>query len=379
MFLKKAFYRIVLFINLIFATGLLLSYISVYVNPSLFWPAAFFGLVYPFLLLANVLFMILWLVRLKKEFLISLIIILLGWGYIKRVVSFHGKSLEKETTETIIDAEGSDIENKSSINLLSYNVRLFNIFNHSKDKNAGERILELISEEMPDLCCLQELYIDSKKGVSLEELKKSLSSTPYSNIAWANRFGKIKHYGIATFSKFPMINKGIIRYPNSKNISIYSDIVVAEDTLRIYNNHLQSVRFKKRNFDFLVNLDLQSEEETILELRDISSRLKTAYIKRAEQADILSEHIKKSPYHVIVCGDFNDTPVSYSYRKIKGDLNDAFTVSGKGLGNTYSGTFPKVRIDYIFYSDEFSVFNFQTTKVEYSDHYPVSCSLRLHR
>ncbi|MBE9512003.1 MAG: endonuclease/exonuclease/phosphatase family protein [Bacteroidetes bacterium] len=323
--------------------------------------------------------MILWLVKLKKELLISLIIIMIGWGYIKRVVSFHGNSLDKETRETIIDAEGSDIENKNSINLLSYNVRLFNIFNQSKDENAGERILELISGMKPDLCCLQELYIDNKRGISLEELKKNLSSTPYSNIAWANRVGKKGYYGIATFSKFPMVNKGVIRYPNSKNISIYSDIVIDEDTLRIYNNHLQSVRFNRRNFNFLVNLDLQSEEETILELRDISSRLKNAYIKRAEQADILSEHIQNSPYHVIVCGDFNDTPVSYSYRKIKGDLNDAFTVSGRGLGNTYSGTFPKVRIDYIFYSDEFSVFNFQTTKVKYSDHYPVSCSLRFHQ
>jgi len=361
---------------LIFAAGLLLSYVSVYVNPSIFWPAAFFGLVYPYLLLANVLFIILWLVRLKKEFLISLIIILLGWGYIKRVVSFHGKKLEKETTETIIDAEGSDIENNTNISLLSYNVRLFNIFNQSKEKNAGERILELIAGEKPDLCCLQELYIDNEKGLSLEELKKNFSSTSYSNIAWASRFDENRHYGIATFSKFPMVNKGVIRYPDSKNISIYSDIVVSEDTLRIYNNHLQSVRFVKRNIDFLVNLDLQVEEETILELRDISSRLKNAYIKRAEQTDILSEHIRNSPYRVIVCGDFNDTPVSYAYRKIKGDLNDAFTVSGRGLGNTYSGTFPKVRIDYIFYSDEFSSFNFQTTKVKYSDHYPVSCSLR---
>ena len=374
--MKKILYRILLFINLIFAAGLLLSYMSVYVNPSIFWPVAFFGLVYPFLLLANVLFMIMWLVRLKKEFLISLIIILLGWGYIKRVVSFQGKSLDKETMETIIDTDGSDIENKTNINLLSYNVRLFNIFNQSKDKNAGEKILELISGKNPDLCCLQELYIDNEKGISLEELTKNLSLTPYSNIVWANKIGKKEYYGIATFSKFPMVNKGAIRYPDSKNISIYSDIVIAEDTLRIYNNHLQSVRFKKRNIDFLENLDLQSEEETILELRDISSRLKNAYIKRAEQADILSEHIRNSPYRVIVCGDFNDTPVSYVYRKIKGDLNDAFTLSGRGLGNTYSGTFPKVRIDYIFYSDEFSVFNFRTTKVEYSDHYPVSCSLR---
>lgn len=319
--------------------------------------------------------MIFWLVKLKKEFLISLIIIMIGWGYIKRAVSFHGKSLDKETGEIILNTKSS-IEQANTINLLSYNVRLFNIFNHSKDKNAREKIFELISDKKPDLCCLQELYIDNKKGISLEELKQKLSSTPYSNIAWADRFGKNKHYGIATFSKFPMVNKGVIRYPDSKNISIYSDIAFIEDTIRIYNNHLQSVRFIKRNIDFLVNLDLQSEEETILELRDISSRLKNAYIKRAKQADILSKHIENSPYPVIVCGDFNDTPVSYTYRKIKGDLNDAFTVSGKGLGNTYSGTFPKVRIDYIFYSDEFSGFNYQTIKVEYSDHYPISCSLR---
>lgn len=373
--MKKILNRILLFINLIFAAGLLLSYISVYVNPSLFWPAAFFGLVYLYLLFANILFMIFWLVKLKKEFLISLIIIMIGWGYIKRAVSFHGKSLDKETGEIILNTESS-IEQANTINLLSYNVRLFNIFNHSKDKNAREKIFELISDKKPDLCCLQELYIDNKKGISLEELKQKLSSTPYSNIAWADRFGKNKHYGIATFSKFPMVNKGVIRYPDSKNISIYSDIAFIEDTIRIYNNHLQSVRFIKRNIDFLVNLDLQSEEETILELRDISSRLKNAYIKRAKQADILSKHIENSPYPVIVCGDFNDTPVSYTYRKIKGDLNDAFTVSGKGLGNTYSGTFPKVRIDYIFYSDEFSGFNYQTIKVEYSDHYPISCSLR---
>jgi len=351
---------------------------SVYVNPSIFWPAAFFGLVFPFLLLVNVLFMILWLVRLRKEFLISLIIILLGWGYIKRVVNFHGKTLEKETTEITTEAKGSEIDNNTSINLLSYNVRLFNIFKQSKDEKAGEKIIELISERKPDLCCMQELYIDNKNGISLKELKNNLSLMPYSNIVWACRFDENKHYGIATFSKFPMINKGVIKYPDSKNISIFSDIVIDEDTLRIYNNHLQSVRFVKRNFDFLENLDLQTEEETIFEIRDISLRLKSAYIKRAEQADILSEHIQNSPYRVIVCGDFNDTPVSYTYRKIKGDLNDAFTVSGRGFGNTYSGTFPKVRIDYIFYSDEFTVFNFQTKNVEYSDHYPVSCELSFH-
>lgn len=375
--MKKILYRIILYANIVFAAALLLSYLSSRINPSVFWIAAFPGLIYPYLLAANILFVIVWIVKLKKEFLISLIIIFLGWGYVKQVFSFHRKDRDEGKGENAIYRKDNISAEKKSINILSYNVRLFNIFKQSKDANTDKKILELIANKKPDICCLQELYIDKKKGISLEELTKNLSSAPYSNIEWISSTGNDKHYGIATFSKFPQINKRVIRYPDSKNISIFSDVKIGKDTLRIFNNHLQSVRFKKQNIDFMVNFDLQSEEETIIELRDISSRLKTAYIKRGEQAKILADYIEKSPYPVVVCGDFNDTPVSYSYRKIKNGLNDAFTSSGTGLGNTYTGTFPKVRIDYILHSKDLSSSNFRIRKVEYSDHYPVSCSLYL--
>lgn len=109
------------------------------------------------------------------------------------------------------------------------------------------------------------------------------------------------------------------------------------------------------------------------EIKDISYRLKYAFKKRAHQADVLTEHIQSSPYPVIVCGDFNDTPVSYSYRKIRKDLVDAYIKSGRGIGNTYSGVFPSYRIDYILHSRDIQSVGFETIKVNYSDHYPVSC------
>ena len=109
------------------------------------------------------------------------------------------------------------------------------------------------------------------------------------------------------------------------------------------------------------------------EIKDISHRLKYAFRKRAHQADVLSDHIHTSPYPVIVCGDFNDTPVSYTYHKIRGDLVDAFIESGRGIGNTYSGMFPSYRIDYILHSRNLRSGGFETVRVDYSDHFPVSC------
>jgi endonuclease/exonuclease/phosphatase family metal-dependent hydrolase len=109
------------------------------------------------------------------------------------------------------------------------------------------------------------------------------------------------------------------------------------------------------------------------EIKDISFRLKDAFIRRAKQANILSKKITATPYPTIVCGDFNDTPVSYTYHKIKGNLNDAFMEAGSGIGNTYVGNFPSYRIDYFLYSNDFKVKNYKVPHIKLSDHYPIVC------
>jgi len=178
-------------------------------------------------------------------------------------------------------------------------------------------------------------------------------------------------FGIATFSSYPIINKGVISFNNTLNACIFTDIKFNEDTIRVYNNHLQSIHLGNRSYAYLDSIRLRYNEEQINELKDISNRLRDAFIKRARQAERISVHIHGSPYPVIVCGDFNDTPSSFTYYKIRKNLSDAFVESGSGFGNTYSGRFPSFRIDYILHHKDINSIYFKRIRTDLSDHYPV--------
>ena len=153
-------------------------------------------------------------------------------------------------------------------------------------------------------------------------------------------------------------------------------MLIGNDTFRIYNNHLQSFRLKKIEQSFLNEITASNDKETINEVKTISLSLKKGFARRARQAQIVKENINKSPYPVIVAGDFNDTPVSYSYRKIRKGLNDSFVNSGYGAGFTYKGNYPANRIDYILYDNALINSYFEIIKVKYSDHYPIIAYFR---
>lgn len=307
-------------------------------------------------------------ILLKKELLVSLIAILLGINHLNDFIPIR---LGKTNTKGLIE------ENSHQIKLLSYNVRLFNIYEWISEDGTNQDIFNFIKSEKPDIICLQEFYSSSKKDYRPEKIKKLFSDTPYSHIHYSFKNNKNSGYGIATFSKYPIINQGTISFPKTSNEAIYTDIVIDDDTIRVYNNHLQSVHLQKRNYNFLDTLSLRYDDEHIREIKDISSRLKTAYIKRSAQVDAISAHIKSSAYPVIVCGDFNDTPISYSYRKMRKGLKDAFISSGQGAGSTYQGIFPYFRIDYIFHDQHFTPILFEKVETKLSDHYPILCIFEL--
>jgi endonuclease/exonuclease/phosphatase family metal-dependent hydrolase len=212
--------------------------------------------------------------------------------------------------------------------------------------------------------------MDNQSEFSNERFKKLFGETPYSHFEYSYRNKSERGIGLATFSRYPIVKKGTLKFENTANESMYTDIVVEGDTIRIINNHLQSVQLRANNYAFLDSLKIRYNDQNIRELHDLSSRLKQAFIKRAEQAKKVSLTIKNSPHPVIVCGDFNDTPVSYSYHKIRGKLKDAWVETGKGWGNTYSGRLP-FRIDYIFYDSYFKSLEFERVKTQLSDHYPI--------
>jgi endonuclease/exonuclease/phosphatase family metal-dependent hydrolase len=358
--LRKFFYRIFLGANILFALALILSYLSVHINPDTFAFPALFGLAYPYLLFINVIFAIAWAVVLKFEALISVVVIATGLTHFSNYIKIKKPSGDKTGT----------------FQVQSYNLRLFNYFEGSKSSISEKKILELLKNRQSDIICLQEIYIPGDPDQKEQAIKTALGGKYYAHFKVIGT-GKNHYYGIATLSKFPIVGKGDIIHEKSSSLSIYSDVLAGNDTIRIFNNHLQSFRLHRMERRFLNELTETSyDKETLNEIKSISASLRKGFIRRASQAKAVKVQIDKSPYPVIVTGDFNDTPVSYSYRKIRKGLFDAFVSSGYGAGFTYKGNYPPNRIDYILYDDALECRQFDILKVKFSDHYPIVAYFR---
>jgi len=355
--LKHFIRNIFFYLNIVIALALLISYLAPFVDPSTNYLPAFFGLAFPILLIFNVLFIIYWIAIKQVKFLLSLIIVLIGWNHISGFFQFN---LPEKSTNT-----------SKLIKVLSYNVRLFDLYNWSNNKKTRNKIFNLIKEKQADVICFQEFYQDKTNSFStLDTLVKFQNAK---NVHAAYTFSVYNKYffGIATFSKYPIVNKGKITFKNTNNICIYTDVKINQDTIRFYNNHLESIRFQLKNYNFLDSLSYKNEDERLKGLKDILKRLKRANSIRARQVDKISAHIKSSPYPVIVCGDFNDTPVSYTYHNMNNGLIDTFEEQGLGFGITYSRNFIFLRIDYLLHSPIIKAIKYQTIRKKYSDHYPI--------
>jgi endonuclease/exonuclease/phosphatase family metal-dependent hydrolase len=276
----------------------------------------------------------------------NLIILLIGIGNIS---NYFGTSPNSNSSE-------------ENTKILSYNVRLFNRYGWIPKENVRENIFAFFTEEDADILCIQEFYTPNE----IPDL-----NYPYRHIGLQN---KKSQWHMAIYSKYPQIKKKTVSIKGERmnNTCIYSDMIINEDTIRVYNIHLASNWFKNSDYLFIQN----PQKEKIKEgLKGIASRLKNSFIKRAEEVAVIKEHIKTSPYPIILCGDFNDTPLSFAYNSIKGDLVDAFTVCGKGIGDSFV-KIPALRIDYIFHDEELKSSNYKKHKKILSDHYAVSCDIR---
>lgn len=272
------------------------------------------------------------------------------------------------------DLSHDKISNKD-IKIMSYNSMLFDLYNWNKNLQSRNIILTSLSEENPDILCLQEFYTSEEKGDfnNIDTVTRLLNAKNH-HIEYTTTMRKKDHWGIATFTKFPIIKKGKIEFnTTANNICIYTDVLIKNDTVRIYNMHLQSIRFSKADYKFIdqIKNDTSDTKDEMEKSKNILRRLKKAFIKRAVQADAIANHINHCKYKIIVCGDFNDTPASYVYHTIRGNLKDAFIESGTGFEQTYAGKFPRFRIDYILHSREFISKGYHRLTESQTDHYPI--------
>jgi endonuclease/exonuclease/phosphatase family metal-dependent hydrolase len=360
------FNSLILVINLGFLIALGLSYLSVHTSPEKNWILPFFGLIYPFLLLINLFFIIYWMIRKRWIFLVPAIVILAGWGHITRTfqVRFAGNSSSAGHPLKVLTYNVKNLSN-DNVDLLDHEIR--------------DKIIGYLDSQNPDILCMQEFaVVHPDPEAFIDSLSIVLDMPYHAHSLYLARPRRLID-AIFIFSKFPVVNNGPINRDNVHNFGIQADLLIGNDTVRLLNVHLESIRLKHEDYSFISELDLKFEEDENLQegSKRIFNKMRTAFANRAAQVDSLASFIKNSPYPVILCGDFNDTPNSYTYQQLTKDLRDAFMESGAGFGNTYIGNLPSFRIDFILYDDYFTSMNCRRDLVKLSDHYPLSCLVDL--
>ena len=330
---------------LTFATTIL-AYLSVYLSPATFWLAGFLSLAIPFLLAFNVVLLVVYALRKRRLAIFPLLALVIGYPFMAASVAFHSP---KEATSP-------------TFSVLNYNVRVFNIYTHLHSADGDERsMLNWLANEDTDIKCLQEFYNDDSSSVfnTTRTLLKQGEYQGFVSPSLVNRIGA--EFGLAIFSRFPILLQGeMATEEDSIQFAIYADIRTPADTVRVYNIHLRSMS---------IDENALGDQGKYL---SIARKLKNGFTTRAQQVNRLLSHMQTSPHPVIVCGDFNDIPYSYSYFSLRGQLTNAFEEAGRGFGFSYNGKLPFLRIDNQFFSDALRACRFTTYQdVDFSDHFPV--------
>ena len=345
--------KIIFLISIITMAGLTGAYASSYVNPNHFVYFSLLGLAYPYLLISNLILLLYWTVRWKKMVWAVLLVILSG---IPAFMTYYGTANTEEKTQN------------HDFSIISYNVRYFDYYNWSNQKDTGSKLINYLKTFKGNIICLQEFAL--KENTANEQLlARELKSCPHRYI----------YKDMAIFSGFPIIHQGNLPFEEPSSAScLYCDIITPDDTIRLYNIHLESYKLGQKERQFMKEISQGIKTNDLPgSAKKLTTRLTTANKNRAQQADRIKQHILQSPYPVILCGDFNDTPLSYTYKKIKTDLKDAFIEKGRGLGNTYIGEFPSFRIDYILHTPDLKTVSYNRETIELSDHYPIQAKLTL--
>ncbi|MEX1192312.1 MAG: endonuclease/exonuclease/phosphatase family protein [Brumimicrobium sp.] len=350
---------IFVFTALILALGLTLSYLSPFISPEDFWWIQLFGLAYPIMFFSAAILTIVFLYFNRKISFLLGIILLLG-------IPIHLRFFSFSSNQEPISSDSN------TVSVMSYNVRLFDMYKwvNNDSSTSKKGFINAFKKAQPDVLCLQEYVEDNRK----------LANITKNDIMEAGGFKymtqkvtvqtKFVNFGLAVYSKYPIINEGVIKSTNNDMSCLFIDILKKKDTIRFYNTHLQSIRLQQDEYSIFDEKSPTSKSK-LKKIYGLIGKLKNAYKPRLKQVSGILKHAEKCHYPMVFCGDFNDPPISYIYGLFNEKYHDAFRAASYGIGKTYAGKIPAGRIDYIFYNEKLNALNFERQNDIFSDHYAI--------
>jgi endonuclease/exonuclease/phosphatase family metal-dependent hydrolase len=358
-----------LILNILASSIFLLACLSPSLNPVKWWYISMLGLGLGLAVITLIAFMLLWLVFKPKFILVSLIPLLIGYKSIGTFFAFN-------TAQKFNYQKDKDV-----LRVAHWNIARFTEWRRNNNKGSQTRLkmLDQIKEQNADVLCLQEFFT-STNPVYYDNLSVLMKESGYRYFyySWMND-GDLQWFGNAIFSKLPIVDSGKVFFPHSKfpETLLHADILYGKDTVRVYTTHLQSLDFKKEDFENIEEIKDQ-QKDIIQNSKGIFSKVRRAMMVRKEQAEIIKEVLSNDPYPTILTGDFNDVPNSYAYSIIKGDkLQDVFLKKSFGIGRTFNEISPTLRIDYIFTTKDFEIKQFNRVVKDLSDHYMLVTDVKL--
>ena len=338
-------------------------------NPEHWWFTGYLalGFLYLFVLLAGFLFF--WLATRPAWSLISLACILLAWGPLT------------EALPARLSANFNQQKNAGDCRVMSWNVEHFDILEHKSHPERKQEMLDLINAYQPDIACFQEVVASDQHPDAINYLPSIQQSLGMEECYYSYNpkldFDNEHHFGLLILSRYPILQKETVSYPPHDYNSTFQwvDIRKGKDTIRVFNIHLQSLRFSGENRRYIEDPTLNNEQD-IERSRSVMAKFKKGFLKRFIQSNRIREAIDASPHPVVVCGDFNDVPNSYAYQKIGAGLHNAFAEKGAGTGRTFYSISPTLRIDNIFAGDPLLITQYIRIRKKLSDHFPIVADLQ---
>jgi len=335
-----------------------------------FWPAAFITLSLPVALGLNAVAALYWLLRNWRVAMLPIGVAVLTWPHFQRGLALH-------------PLHQPPVVKGLRVRVLSANVRIFNVYPQlrEKDPTSPDKMIRWLADNPADVICLQEFYNEPRPSrqdghtfQSIDRIGRQAGRQAFLSKTLTNSIGA--EFGMAIFSRYPIVGRGTITFDKlTQNHAMYADLrLPSGDTVRVFNFHLQSMSMDEKDI-----VDSYSSKAGLkAKGLGLMRRFKRGLVARSVQMDTLTRRFERCRYPLLLCADLNDLPYSYSYDQLADRFQNAWATVGTGVGSTYNGALPFVRIDNQFVGPQWIVDDFRVHyEVPYSDHFPTTAVYQL--